>query len=58
MIQSILTFDSVESVTIHGKAVGQYFTVMLFVFQFYPICNCGKCISFRLGTVRSDRLNI
>ena len=25
--------------TIHWKAVEQCFTVVLFVFQFYPVCN-------------------
>ena len=28
--------------TIHSKAVEQFFTVVLFVFQFYPVCNFGK----------------
>ena len=32
----------------------QYFTVMLFVFQFYPVCNFGKFINFGLGTVRGE----
>ena len=43
--------------TIHWKAVEQYFTVVLFVFQFYPVCNFGKVISFGFGTVRSERVN-
>ena len=43
-------------VTIHWKAVEQYFTVVLFVSQFYPVWNFGKCISFGLGTVRSERV--
>ena len=34
--------------TIDWKAAEQYFTVKLFVFQFYPVCNFG------LGTVRSE----
>ena len=42
--------------TIHCKAVEQYFTVMLFGFQFYPFCNFGKFINFGLGTVRSERV--
>ena len=25
--------------TIHQKAVEQFFTVVLFIFQFYPVCN-------------------
>ena len=38
--------------TIHWKAVEQYFTVV----QIYPLCNnCGKCINFELGAVRSKR---
>ena len=44
--------------TIHWKADEQYkFTVVLFVFQFYPVYNFGKFISFELGTVRSKRVN-
>ena len=39
--------------TIQWKAVEQYFTVMPFVFRFYPVCNFGKFIRFGLGTVRS-----
>ena len=35
--------------TIHWKAVEQYFTVVLFVFQFYPVCNFGKFIKFGLA---------
>ena len=42
--------------TIHCKAVKQYF--MLFVFQFYPVCNFGKCINFGLGTVMSERVMV
>ena len=46
---------------IRWKAVEQYFTVVLFVFQFYPVCNfqSGKFIDFGLGAVRlvnTDRL--
>ena len=44
--------------TIDWKAVQQYFTVVLFVFQFYPVCNFGKFISLGLGTVRSEGDNI
>ena len=32
----------------------QYFIAMLFVFQFYPCFNIGKCINFGLGTIRSE----
>ena len=38
------------------KAVEQVFTVVLFIFQFYPGFNFGKFISFGLGTVRSERV--
>ena len=34
-----------------------YFTVVLFVFQFYPVCKFGEFINFGLGTVRSERVN-
>ena len=42
--------------TIYWKAVEQYFTVVLSVFQFYPVCNFGKFINCGLGTVRSERV--
>ena len=44
--------------TFHWKAVEQYFTVMLFVFQFYPVCNFAKFIEFRLGTVKVPDFSI
>ena len=57
VIQGFLTFDSEHlSMAIHWKAVEQYFAVVLFAFQFYPICNVGKCISFGLGTARGERV--
>ena len=43
--------------TIHWKAVEQYFTVVLFVFQSYPVCHFGKFVSFGRDTVRSERVN-
>ena len=42
VIQTFLTFDSTYSVTIHWKAVEQYFSAVLFVFQFYPDCILGN----------------
>ena len=42
--------------TLHWKAVEQYFTVVPFVFQFHPECNLRKFINFGLGTVRSERV--
>ena len=42
--------------TIHWKAVEQCFTVVLFVFQFYPFCNFGTFIHFGLGIVRSEEV--
>ena len=42
--------------TIRWKAVEQYFNLVLFVFQFYPVCNLGNFIIFGLGTVRSERV--
>ena len=45
--------------TIRWKAaVEQYFTVVLFVFQFYPVCNFGNFMYFGLGTVKSERVKI
>ena len=29
--------------------------MLLFVFQFYPVCNFGEFIHFRRDTVRSER---
>ena len=43
--------------TIYWKAVEQCFTLGLFVFQFYPVCNFEKFISFGLGAVKSERVN-
>ena len=54
---TILTFDSMDrilSVTIHWKAVEQYFTVALFGFQFYSLCQLETFINFGLGTVGSE----
>ena len=42
--------------TINWKAVEQYFTVLLFVSQFYPVLNFEKSNNFGLGTVRSERV--
>ena len=39
------------------EIMGQHFTVVPFVFQFYPVCNFGKFINFGLGTVRRERVN-
>ena len=43
--------------TIHWKAVEQCFTVVLVVFQFYPVYNSGKFINVGLGTVKSESDN-
>ena len=45
-------FDSMNRLlkcTIDWKAVKQYFTVVPFVFQFYPVCNFGKFINLALS---------
>ena len=49
-MKSLLTFGSMDSVTIHSKAVEQYFTWVLFVFQFYPVYHFRKFITFGLDT--------
>ena len=41
--------------TIHWKAVEQYFTVELFVFQCYSVCNFGKFDNFGLGIIRREK---
>ena len=43
--------------TIHWKVVEQYFTVVMLLFQFCPVCNFVKLISFGLATVRSERVS-
>ena len=44
--------------SLEAAAVERYFTVVLFLFQFYPACNFGKVINFyRLGTVKSETVN-
>ena len=59
MIQSFLTFDSMER-TIkcnHSlEVVDQCFTVVLFVFQFHPVCNFGTFVV--LDIVRGERVKI
>ena len=42
---------------IHSEAAKQYFTDELFIFQFYPVFNFKKIVSFRLGTLGSKRVN-
>ena len=44
--------------TIHWKTVEQYFTVVQFIFKFFPVYNFGKFINFRLESVRSERVKI
>ena len=42
--------------TIHWEAIEQYFTVVLFVYQFDPVCNSESFINYEFGTVRSERV--
>ena len=44
--------DSIDNLPKCDRSLEQYFTVVLFVFQFYPVCNFG------LDAVRSERVNI
>ena len=44
--------------TILWKAVEQCFTVLLLVFQFYPVCKFGKICQFGLGAHGSERVLI
>ena len=54
VIQRILAFDTMDKTLKcdHSLelAVEQYFTVVLFVSQFYPVCNFPKFNNFGLGT--------
>ena len=43
--------------TIHRKAVEQYFTVVLFMFQFSSDCNFGKLLNFGLNTLGNESVN-
>ena len=43
---------------IHWQAIEQCFTVVLFVFQFYPVLNLGKFINFGLGPLSSERVKL
>ena len=47
-------YGKTACVTIRWKAVEQYVTVVLFVFQFFPGCNIAKFVNFGLGTVRKE----
>ena len=38
--------------TILWKAVDPYFTEVLFVFQFYPVCNFGNIFDLALSGVK------
>ena len=38
--------------TIHCKTVEQYFTVVLFVFQFYPVCDLVSVLDLALSRVK------
>ena len=40
--------------TIHWKTVEQYFTVVIFVFLSYRVCNFETFIKFGFGTVRTE----
>ena len=42
--------------TIHWKAVEQFFTVVLFGFQFSPLFNFEKCINFGFGIIKSEKV--
>ena len=51
--QSFQSFHSMDP-----KAVEQYFTAMLLLFQFSPVCNFGKFINFRLDIVRDKGVKL
>ena len=54
IFQLLIQWTDPLSVTVHWKAVEQYFTVVPFVFRFSPVCNFGKFVIFGLDTVRSE----
>ena len=58
-----IDYNRYQSITIKTlkcdhKPVVQYFTVALFVFQFYPACKFGKFVDFGLGTIGSERPSV
>ena len=56
--QCFLTFDCMDrSVTIHWTAVEQYFTVVLFVFQFFTFINFGLVHTY-LDTFESANFSL
>ena len=56
MMQNVPTFDSMDRTLRCDHSLD--FTVVLFVFQFYPVCNFGQFIKLELGTVGSERSNL
>ena len=54
------SFDYMDSkvLTIHWKAIEQYFAGVLFVFRFSPVCYFGKFINIGLGAFRSERVTL
>ena len=58
VISSFLTFDPMNRIAIHSKAVAQYFIMELFVFQIYGaqfviFSGNGKCRDEFLGCYRN-----
>ena len=53
LIPKVKPWDSWTELSKDDK---QYFTVVLFVFQFFPVGNFAKLINFGVGTVRSERV--
>ena len=58
VMQSFLTFVSMDRTLKGDHFVEQDFTVVLFVSRFHPVCNVGKFINFGFDTIRSVRVNI
>ena len=42
----------------HWKAVEQYWTAVLFAFQFYLVCSFGKYVNVGFGTVGSEIIKV
>ena len=60
VIQSFLSFDSMDRILKGDHSLESCWAVLivvLFVFQFYPVCNFGKVVNFGLDTVGIESVN-
>ena len=61
VIQTFLTSHSMDSTLKSDHSLESCRAVLYcgaVLFQFYPVCNLAKFVSFGFGTVRSKRVNV